>query len=108
MKTRPIHHTNILPLRWLANYVFSPIHHFFFKLYLKWGTSYQVIDWDKDEVLKRLGSDYDESGTPYWEKWDAQINCEDVGQDHEWHCLDQSHNCYCIICNYEEDLFGRQ
>ena len=68
MKTKPIHHTNILPLRWLANYVFSPISSFFLHLYLKWGTTYQVIDWETDEVLKRLGSDYDENGIPYWEK----------------------------------------
>lgn len=43
--------------------------------YERWGT-YYTIDMDgwrekltKDEVLDRLGSDYDEDGIPYWEKW---------------------------------------
>lgn len=39
---------------------------------------------DEDlELLKRLGSDYDEEGIPYWEKWgsesrfDAEFDVED-------------------------------
>jgi hypothetical protein len=24
---------------------------------------------ENDEILKNLGSDYDEEGIPYWEKW---------------------------------------
>lgn len=57
------------------------------KPYSRWGTYYRMdlealrkeawgegIDPDaidklrSDEVLKRLGSDYDEDGIPYWEK----------------------------------------
>lgn len=30
---------------------------------------YEMIK-DNDEVLKRLGSDYDKDGVPYWEKWE--------------------------------------
>lgn len=49
-----------------------------YKPYYKWGTYYtvnnlqEVTDWfnnpDNDEIMKRLGSDYDEDGIPYWEK----------------------------------------
>jgi hypothetical protein len=28
-----------------------------------------ISDANTDEVLDRLGSDYDEDGIPYWEKW---------------------------------------
>lgn len=30
-----------------------------------------IIIRDNKELLDRLGSDYDEDGTPYWEKKDA-------------------------------------
>ena len=42
--------------------------------YEKWGTTYLLNRevWLKemkiDQVLERLGSDYDENGIPYWEK----------------------------------------
>jgi hypothetical protein len=29
---------------------------------------------ENDEILKNLGSDYDEEGIPYWEKWGKQID----------------------------------
>lgn len=63
------------------------------KPYRLWGTTYEVdmdawrksvwgegIDPDaidklrSDEVLGRLGSDYDENGIPYWEKWHTDGN----------------------------------
>ena len=42
--------------------------------YDKWGTTYLLNtevwlkEMKKDQVLERLGSDYDENGIPYWEK----------------------------------------
>jgi hypothetical protein len=45
----------------------------FFKPYRKWGTFYTIdldawkIDAETQELLSRLGSDYDEDGVPYWE-----------------------------------------
>ncbi len=98
------HGTKILPLRWFANLCEIPAHyhlskalhyddhddhgfvyryhaflsHWFYKPYLKWGTTY-VLDmektlnaWKEDpemqELMKNLGSDYDEDGVAYWEK----------------------------------------
>lgn len=29
---------------------------------------------DNKEILERLGSDYDEDGVPYWEKWHKNDN----------------------------------
>jgi len=28
---------------------------------------------EDDEILKNLGSDYDEKGVPYWEKWGSEF-----------------------------------
>ena len=42
MKSTPIHHTNNLILRFIANHIFSPLANFFLHLYLKWGTTYRV------------------------------------------------------------------
>lgn len=45
------------------------------KPYTWWGTYYIIntdawkIDPKTQELLGRLGSDYDEDGVPYWEKW---------------------------------------
>jgi len=42
--------------------------------YEKWGTTYTINmdawrhEFYQDEILERLGSDYDENGIPYWEK----------------------------------------
>jgi hypothetical protein len=51
----------------------------FYKPYLKWGSTYK-IDMDawkesikKDPVLDKLGSDYDEDGVPYWEKYEERL-----------------------------------
>jgi hypothetical protein len=68
----PVHATNNKFLRFLANNVFEPISMFFLKLYMRWGTTHKM-DWgkymeDNNEILERLGSDYDENGVPYWEK----------------------------------------
>ena len=27
---------------------------------------------ENEEILKNLGSDYDEEGVPYWEKWGSE------------------------------------
>jgi hypothetical protein len=70
--SEPIHKTNNLILRFIANHVFSPLYSFFLKLYLRWGTSYKLtID---SEVLDKLGSDYDENGIPYWENSNYEKN----------------------------------
>lgn len=39
----PEHRTNILPLRWLANYIFHPISMYFFKIGLR---ANDKIEWD--------------------------------------------------------------
>jgi hypothetical protein len=53
------------------------------KPYEKWGTTYEfdinaMLDgWKKDpeiqELMEKLGSDYDKNGTPYWN--DHEVNC---------------------------------
>jgi hypothetical protein len=46
--------------------------------YVKWGTYYILdmkawkIDLETQELLGRLGSDYDENGVAYWEKWEDE------------------------------------
>ena len=85
-----IERTNILPLRWLANYICEPIANFFilkiwdlseqnkigfrYKLYCfiwditwpiysKYGTYYQI----PDDLGGSGWDDYDENGIPYWD-----------------------------------------
>jgi hypothetical protein len=33
--------------------------------------AYQVMK-ENEELLEKLGSDYDEQGVPYWEKWEKK------------------------------------
>lgn len=40
----------------------------FRRLKIRW-IAYRMMKQNK-ELFKRLGSDYDENGIPYWEKWD--------------------------------------
>ena len=48
------------------------------KPYEWWGTYYTIdmdawkIDLETQELLSRLGSDYDEDGIPYWDKWEDE------------------------------------
>ena len=42
MEFEPKHNSNNLVLRFIANYIFSPIAHFFLDLYLRWGTTYSA------------------------------------------------------------------
>lgn len=95
-----INKTNILPLRWIANWLGGwagnhlmkavwldedknwgwkyKYHGKMWKLlnwpYKHWGTYYtlDMAAWAKelakDELMERIGSDYDEHGVPYWEK----------------------------------------
>jgi hypothetical protein len=105
----PKHNTNILPLRWFANGCETIAHHhlnkalyyddhddhgivykyhaflshWFYKPYLKWGTTYKfdidaMLDgWKEDpemqRLMEKLGSDYDEDGIPYWHY--NEVNC---------------------------------
>ena len=41
----PEHRTNILPLRWLANYILHPISMWFFRIGLRYNDK---IEWDRD------------------------------------------------------------
>jgi hypothetical protein len=61
----PIHATENLFLRFLANYIFSPISSFFLNLYLRWGTTYAL--YDLDNLGGKGWDDYDEFGHPYWD-----------------------------------------
>jgi hypothetical protein len=60
--------------------VYSYISNRLYKPYFKWGTYYTINnmkevmeelnnDPEHQELMKRLGSDYDENGIPYWDKW---------------------------------------
>lgn len=52
----------------------SKVWHYLNKPYTWWGTYYMVntdawkIDTETQELLGRLGSDYDKDGVPYWDK----------------------------------------
>ena len=96
--SEPHYKTGILPLRWFGNacnhiatnslvkafrlqeednlgYRFkfhSKVWHYVNKPYEWWGT-YYLVDMSKlknDPVLEMLGSDYDENGVAYWEKYE--------------------------------------
>jgi hypothetical protein len=109
MQMNPIYGTKILPLRWFANgceviahyHLNKALHyddhddhgivykyhaflsHWFYKPYLKWGTTYtfdlnKMLDgWKEDPemqgLMEKLGSDYDEDGIPYWHY--HEVNC---------------------------------
>lgn len=93
--SKRIEKTRILPLRWFGNLCnsissnslvkafmlqdnnnfgfrfkfHSKVWHYVNKPYERWGT-YYLAEWIKnDPVLEKLGSDYDENGVAYWEKW---------------------------------------
>jgi len=54
-------HLRIRTYNWLYNVLDKP--------YSRWGTHYDISFDDEDqELMDRLGSDYDENGIPYWEK----------------------------------------
>lgn len=36
------------------------------------STAIKIIAEDNKELLERLGSDYDEEGIPYWDRYDGQ------------------------------------
>ena len=55
----PEHRTNVLPLRWLANYVFHPISMVFFRIALR--ANYQIYESNEgytiwDEIKEKIGS----------------------------------------------------
>lgn len=62
---------------YLFHTVYAKLYYLTDKPYSKWGTMYTInmeewkidLELDKDELLKKLGSDYDENGVAYWEKW---------------------------------------
>lgn len=72
----PEHKTNILPLRWLANYIFHPISMFFFRIALSGydqiyesGEGYTIFDEIKESLgvtlYKFFGYPYEWWGTTY-------------------------------------------
>jgi hypothetical protein len=36
---------------------------------------------ENDRILKSLGSDYDEEGVSYWEKWGNQVDKEEFDEE---------------------------
>ena len=72
----PKHNTNVLPLRWLANYIFHPISMFFFRVALNGydqiyesGEGYTIFDEIKEslgvKLYKLFGYPYEWWGTTY-------------------------------------------
>lgn len=57
MKTTKIHKTNILPLRWIANGISSPIAHYFFMNGLKYHFKHEE-SYDNDENFAMPQWDY--------------------------------------------------
>ena len=82
----PEHRTRILPLRYLANYVFHPISMFFFRIGLRYNDK---IEWDRDykwdnrfmeafgfKLYKLFNYPYDWWGTIYkidMDKWKENL-----------------------------------
>ena len=50
----PVHRTNNLFLRFLANKIFAPIYDLFLGLYLRWGTTYRVKDNIMDKKNEKI------------------------------------------------------
>ena len=72
----PEHKTNILPLRWLANYGFHPISMFFFRIWFKANNKFEydfsevnTLDYLKEKIgfglYKLFGYPYEWWGTVY-------------------------------------------
>ena len=63
----------------------SFLSHWFYKPYFKWGTRYgfdikeMLNEWnnaaDVQELMQKLGSDYDENGIPYWHYHEINCSC---------------------------------
>ena len=79
MKSEPIHRTNILPLRWLVNYILHPISMWFFDISLK--ANFRIYEHDEktkwNYFLEWFGHIfYEFFGKPYY-KWGTTYRVTD-------------------------------
>lgn len=72
MKTKPIHKTKVLPLRWLANYVFEPISMYFFdkslRIYFRDEDGIEAMTPKLEKKMKIYSKLYNILNVPY-SKW---------------------------------------
>jgi len=116
----PEHKTNILPLRWLANYIFHPISMWFFRIGLKANDKFE---WDRDykwdnrfmeafgfKLYKLFNYPYEWWGTIY--KVDMDKWKEDLGEmatdlaGPEWNDYDENGIPYWDYNWHEDPITG--
>ena len=116
----PEHRTRILPLRYLANYVFHPISMFFFRIGLRYNDK---IEWDRDykwdnrfmeafgfKLYKLFNYPYDWWGTIYkidMDKW--KENLGEMATDlagPEWNDYDENGIPYWYYLWHEDPITG--
>lgn len=103
----PEHRTNILPLRWLANYIFHPISMWFFHIGLRYNDK---IEWNKDykwhnrfmeafgfRLYNLFNYPYDWWGTIY--KMDIDLDMSGEG----WDDYDENGHPYWYYTEWQEN-----
>ena len=108
----PEHKTNILPLRWLANYIFHPISMFFFRIGLRandrleWDYEYKwynrFVEWLGWKWYKIFDKPYSKWGTYYRFKDGFLGNLAESG----WNDYDESGIPYWDYWWHEDPVTG--
>ena len=108
----PEHRTNVLPLRWLADYVFHPISMWFFKIAL--GAN-QKLEYDYpeatlfDELKEKIGFNiYSFFDKPYtWWGTTYVLNYNELDLDNlggsGWDDYDENSHPYWFYTEWQED-----
>ena len=111
----PEHKTNILPLRWLANYVFHPVSMWFFRMGLKANDKFEfdfsetnTLDYLKEKIGFRiyaiLNHPYDWWGTVYvFDR--SRIDFDQLGGE-DWNDYDDNGIPYWYYFWHEDPITG--
>jgi hypothetical protein len=107
----PEHKTNVLPLRWLANYVFHPISMWFFKIGLRYNDKIEYDSQYKwhNHFLESFGwktyqlfdIPYSKWGTTYVMSVDLKEIMDMPGA--EWSDYDENGHPYWLYTEWQED-----
>ena len=113
----PEHRTNILPLRWLANYIFHPMSMWFFKMGLsanhRWEYDYSTYKF-RHLLMEKFGwRMYYYLDKPY-SKWGTIYRMDSVIFDEEktmmmskaWDDYDEFSTAYCDYWWHEDPITG--
>lgn len=109
----PVHRTRILPLRYLANYLFHPISMIFFRIGLR--ANYQIYEsgegytiWDelKEKIGFRLYNFFDKPYSKWGTTYIFDKNCLDDLGGSEWNDYDENGIPYWYYLWHEDPITG--